>query len=111
MLFRSLSLKLYANGDFFLPISSVTNKIEEGNYRVVYYALDNEGNKAQGEFTDFITDSCVENQSEVNPNSVRTGGSNIFGVITILLGLIISSIAATIYRNKKLNNQVFLSKN
>ena len=106
----SFKLKLNSNGDFFLPISNVSNKIIEGNYKVVYYALDNEGNKAQGEYTDLITDNCanktkVSNQANLDVNSVRTGGLDIHALTTIVLFICSLAILA-IYKNKKVNIQI-----
>jgi hypothetical protein len=98
----SFKLKLNDNGDFFLPISKSSNVIAEGKYRVVFYALDNEGNKAQGEYSDFIIDNCNNVQTNVTSNSVRTGGSQfMIAIISLTLVLALAFAAA------KLNNKEY----
>ena len=106
----NFKLKLNANGDFFLPISSASNKITEGNYKIVYYALDNEGNKAQGEFTDFITDKCLNSKTGNDYNSIRTGGSNTATILVLIICLIGSLAAIVISKNKEIYNQIFSNK-
>jgi hypothetical protein len=94
----SFMLKLASNGDFFLPITKTENPISEGDYRVVFYAFDNESNKAQGEYTDFITTNCSSEKLLNSPlyRSVRTGG---YSLITSLM--VISLILSSLYFYQK----------
>jgi hypothetical protein len=80
----SYKLRLADNGDFFLPISKSTNVIKEGDYKVVFYAYDAEGNKAQGDYTDFITDNCANSKviRSGKTDLPRTGGLEIVGILT-----------------------------
>lgn len=107
----SFKLKLNNNGDFFLPISKSSNVIAEGKYRVVFYALDNEGNKAQGEFTDYITDKCSDIQNSINPSSVRTGGSQFISALISLLTILALVFIITKSTNKSYSlNSIFGKK-
>jgi hypothetical protein len=106
----SFKLKLNTAGDFFLPISRNTNLIAEGKYRVVFYALDNEGNKAQGEFTDFITDNCSDIQNNINPNSVRTGGSQYMIVTFSMISVLVLALATAKLHNKKYSTSYIFGK-
>ena len=103
----SFKLKLNANGDFFLPISNSNNIVTESDYRVVYYALDNQGNKAQGEFTDFVTDNCLnvkshDTSTKNDYNSVRTGGSDTLMIILSFIALASLLTITTLKRNRQL---------
>jgi hypothetical protein len=107
----SFKLKLNNNGDFFLPISSSSNLIAEGKYRVVYYALDSEGNKSQGEYTDFITDNCSNIPGNPDVNSVRTGGSDYVLSVAVLLTLTLAMIYIVQTSNKSYSlNSIFGKK-
>jgi hypothetical protein len=92
----SFKLKIAENGDFFLPISKSTNVISEGTYKIVFFAYDAEGNKAQGDYTDLITDNCANSNvvrsgnSNVALSTIRTGGLEIVGLVTLIFALIIS---------------------
>lgn len=82
-------LKMNENGDFFLPISKSINVIADGNYRVVFYAYDGEGNKAQGEYTAQIASDCAN--AKVNGLStltIRTGGIQVLQIILLAITLI-----------------------
>jgi hypothetical protein len=94
----SFKLKIANNGDFFLPISKSTNVIKEGDYKVVFYAYDSEGNKAQGDYTDFITDNCANSKAiqSAKANLPRTGGLEIFSIFVF-----ISSLISAVYFYKK----------
>jgi hypothetical protein len=118
----SYKLRLADNGDFFLPISKSSNVIKEGDYKVVFYAYDNEGNKAQGDYTDFITDNCANSNvgrsatataiynklnglsAQINVNTangsttIRSGGLEILSTITMITSL---SAAVYLYRKSK----------
>ncbi len=102
----SFKLKLNANGDFYLPISAVTNKVLEGNYRVVFYAVDKDGGRAEGEYKAFITDNCgVKNklQNTVDKlESVRTGGLSTFSIVILLSILVSFGYLYIQSKNKKL---------
>ena len=67
--------------------------------------MDNEGNKAQGEYTDFITDNCVNKKVNTDYNSIRTGGLDMQAFAMIIL-MICSLIILGIYKNKKVNIQI-----
>jgi hypothetical protein len=85
----SFKLRIADNGDFFLPISKSTNVIKEGNYKVVFYAYDNEGNKAQGDYTDFISDNCANSKVVRSGNTElpRSGGLEMLGTLTLIISL------------------------
>jgi hypothetical protein len=88
----SYKLRIADNGDFFLPISKSTNVIKEGDYKVVFYAYDNEGNKAQGDYTDFITDNCA-NSKVVRSGKTdlpRTGGLEILSIFTFVSSVLVA---------------------
>jgi hypothetical protein len=97
----SFKLNLDDNGDFFLPISASTNVISEANYQVVFYALDNEGNRAQGEYTDFITDKCNDITNSINIGTVRSGGNA--SMIAFLLAVIAIATTLAIAKIKSKN--------
>jgi Subtilase family len=100
----SYKLKLNDNGDFFLPISSSTNVIADGDYRVVYYAYDNEGNKAQGEYSDYITSDCSSSKLSQNSATIRSGGLEIISGLVVFLSLLLISLA---YKSSKSKNLKF----
>jgi hypothetical protein len=97
----SFKLKLNNNGDFFLPISKSTNIINEGEYKVIYYANDGDGGKVQGEYSANISDNCPK----VNPPLVRSGGiSVLFGTFFMLILIGYFAFQNHIERNKKLGD-------
>jgi hypothetical protein len=83
-------LHLNENGDFFLPISESTNIITDGEYRVVYSVVDNEGNKARGEYTDYITNDC-SSPKLIQRDTIRTGGENLI-MVTLITCILICSV-------------------
>jgi hypothetical protein len=92
-------LRFNEQGDFFLPISPDTNVITDGRYKVVFYAFDNLGNKAQGEYTDDIKSDCgyvINNNLE----AIRTGGLQTMAILATMAILILAIIQRT-----KLNRQ------
>ncbi len=79
-------LRMNENGDFYLPISKSTNDIADGNYRIVFYAYDSEGNKAQGEYPAQIAANCATIKTNNLSNStVRTGGLQILQFILLVI--------------------------
>jgi hypothetical protein len=104
----SYKLKIADNGDFFIPISPSTNVIAEGTYKIVFYVYDNEGNKAQGDYTDLVTDKCTNSnviKSGTNGTvaTVRSGGLEIFGILTTFSFVILAAILFKTNKTKKLN--------
>jgi hypothetical protein len=101
----SFKLKLASNGDFFLPITKTENPISEGDYRVVFYAFDNEGNKAQGEYTDFITTNCISGRllNSSLYQSVRTGG---FSTLTSLIAILLTLSSLYFYQKSKTKKKI-----
>ena len=107
----SYKLKINENGDFFLPISSLTNKIAQGDYRFVYYASEKLGNKAQGEFNALITDNCNNNTTSDSSNSVRTGGSQYLLTVFSTLTLFVIAFSISRSNNKSYSlNSIFGKK-
>ena len=105
----SFKLKLNSNGDFFLPISGTTNKIAEGNYRVVFYAVDQDGGRAQGEYKAFITNNCSLYNNTINKlDSIRTGG---LSMASIIIALIILASFGYSYQKSKSKKLVYEAKN
>jgi Subtilase family len=97
-------LKLNSNGDFFLPISQSTNIISDGEYRVVYSAIDIEGNKAQGEYTDYITNDCSGSKL-TSWSMIRTGGLQNERLIIVGLFLFwIIVLLGSSFKKKSLQN-------
>jgi hypothetical protein len=96
----NFKLKLNENGDFFLPISQSTNVIGDGEYRVVYYAYDNDGNKAQGEYTDYITNDCTSSKLSKDAPTVRTGGLEIIKGLILTLSIVIITLAYRFSKSK-----------
>jgi hypothetical protein len=104
----SFKLRVADNGDFFLPISKSTNIIKEDDYKVVFYAYDSEGNKAQGDYTDKITYNCT-NSKVVRSGKTdlpRTGGLEVMSILTA----IISTIAAAYLYKKSSSKRDFKLK-
>jgi hypothetical protein len=91
-------LRLNSNGDFFLPISPDTNIIKEGNYKIVFYAIDNEGGKAEGQYIADVTDNCTKNII----SSVRTGGYSLF---TLTIFSLISGFAYYKFNQQKVKRK------
>jgi hypothetical protein len=90
-------LKMNADGDFFLPISKTTNVIADGMYKVVFYAYDSEGNKAQGDYKAYIASDCTGSNIVRSGNgssvaTIRTGGLQFIQLI-----LVIASLLCTYY--------------
>jgi hypothetical protein len=97
----SFKLKLNSLGDFFLPISKSTNIIIEGEYKVIYYANDSDGGKAQGEYAADISDNC---QRENRP-LVRSGGISVMvGTFFMLFLIGYFALQNHLERNKKFGN-------
>jgi hypothetical protein len=95
----SYKLKLNDAGDFFLPISSSTNFIKSGKYKVVFYAIDNEGSKAQGEYFADITDVCSNNIL----SSIRTGGFSALALVILGFILLVSIYRYNHFKSKRKN--------
>jgi hypothetical protein len=114
----SYKLKLNAEGDFFLPISSQTNLISEGSYKIVFYATDKNGGKAQGEYNAYITNDCKsqgldytntnDSKGSYNYDSIRTGG---FSVFATLVAMLLMSMSYYIYKKSKVKKLYYESKN
>jgi hypothetical protein len=100
----NFKLKLNDNGDFFLPISPTTNVIADGDYRVVYYAYDNEGNKAHGEYSEYITSDCSSPKLSTNAATIRSGGPEILSIFIFTISILLMSLA---YRSSKPKNLTF----
>jgi hypothetical protein len=86
-------LKMSESGDFFLPISKTSNLIAEGNYKVVFYAYDKDGNKAQGEYTAQIANDCTNAKvNGVGSPTVRSGGLEIMQFLVLMISIMATYI-------------------
>jgi hypothetical protein len=82
-------LKMNDAGDFYLPISKTTNVIADGSYRILFYAYDKDGNKAQGEYTAQIASDCTNAKvNGVGSPTVRSGGLQVLQSILLILTLL-----------------------